>query len=276
MTVKTCPAILFQNLLLATDCSEFSEGAIREGIRIAKRCSGRISVLAVVETNPEFEALAPGIVEKSELQTRAHMEAVKARAAAEGVECETIVHQGEEPYRFVVKEAEKRRTDAIVMGRRGRKGLMRLLMGSQTARVIGHAPCAVLVVPRAASVEFNRVLIATDGSRFSEKAAAEAVGIARRCGSSVIGLSVAPIDEDMAAAEEHVRAVQSLAAAAGVPVETVTRKGRAFEGIAATAREKGADLIVIGSHGRTGVDRLLMGSVTERTIGLSECAVLVV
>lgn len=137
----------FEKILLATDGSESAEAAIQEAINIARVCSRRLYVLSVVEVNPEYEALAPNVVEKAETETKEHVDSVKKRAEKEGISCETIVHQGEEPYRFIVDEAKKTKTDMIVMGSHGRTGIKRLMMGSVTARVIGHAPCKVLVVP---------------------------------------------------------------------------------------------------------------------------------
>ena len=144
---ESCAIMGFEKILLATDGSESVEAAIQEAINIAKVCSSRLYVLSVVEVNPEYEALAPNIVEKAETETKEHVDSVKNRAEKEGISCETIVHQGEEPYRFIVDEAKKTKVDMIVMGSHGRTGLKRLMMGSVTARVIGHAPCKVLVVP---------------------------------------------------------------------------------------------------------------------------------
>lgn len=144
---ESCAVMGFEKLLLATDGSESAEAAVQEAINIAKSCSGRLFVIAVVEVNPEYEALAPQIVEKAEYETREHLDSVKARAEKEGIVCETIAHQGEEPFQFIVDEARKKKADMIVMGSHGRTGLKRLMMGSVTARVIGHAPCKVLVVP---------------------------------------------------------------------------------------------------------------------------------
>src|SRR3990172_4754383 len=144
MAEQLCPATRIEKLLVATDGSEYSEAAIREAITMAKICSSKLYILSVIETNPEYEALAPQLVEKTETETRNYLDAVKVRAAKEGVECEAIVHQGEEPYAFIVDEAKKRKVDIIVLGSHGRTGLKRLLMGSVTARVIGHAPCKVL------------------------------------------------------------------------------------------------------------------------------------
>lgn len=137
----------FGNLLLATDGSESAGPAIEEAINIARTCSGRLTVLSVVEVNPEYEALAPELVDKAEKETKDHLESVRKRAASQGVRCEIVSHQGEEPYRSIVEEAAGRKADMIVMGSHGRTGLRRLLMGSVTARVIGHAPCKVMVVP---------------------------------------------------------------------------------------------------------------------------------
>lgn len=145
--IKSCSIIGFEKLLLATDGSESAEAAIQEAINISKVCSSRLYVLSVVEVNPEYEALAPKIVEKAETQTKDHLDSVKKKAEKEGISCEIIAHQGEEPYRFIVDEARNIKADMIVMGSHGRTGIKRLMMGSVTARVIGHAPCKVLVVP---------------------------------------------------------------------------------------------------------------------------------
>ncbi|MDA8106524.1 MAG: universal stress protein [Nitrospiraceae bacterium] len=144
---ESCSMMGFENILLATDGSESAQAAIREAINIAKVCSNKLFVISVVEVNPEYEALAPQIVEKAENETREHLDSVKEQAKTEGITCETIAHQGEEPFNFIVDEAKKKKADMIIMGSHGRTGLKRLMMGSVTARVIGHAPCKVLVVP---------------------------------------------------------------------------------------------------------------------------------
>ena len=133
-------------LLLSADGSKFSEAAVREAIGLAKTCGSKLYVISVVEVNPEFEATAPALVEKMEKETRQYLDTVKKNAFSEGIDCEIIVHEGEEPYQYIVDEAAKKRVEIIIMGRRGRTGLKSLMMGSVTERVIGHAGCAVLVV----------------------------------------------------------------------------------------------------------------------------------
>jgi len=273
---QACPTARLEKLLLPTDGSKFSEGAIREAINLAKNCSSKIFVLSVVEMNPEFEALAPEIIEKMERETRQHLESVKSRALKEGVDCEIIVHEGEEPYRYIVDEAAKKQVEMIIMGRRGRTGLKRLMMGSVTARVIGHSPCKVLVIPETAKVSYRNILIATDGSKYSDAAALEAISIAKRCGSDLIALSVATKDKDLPSAKKSVEKISQIAEKEGLKSKTMTPRGTPYNVIVETAEKKNADVIVVGSHGRTGLERLLMGSVTERVIGQANCAVLVV
>jgi nucleotide-binding universal stress UspA family protein len=276
---QVCPVARLEKLLLATDRSEFSEGAIREAINMAKTCGSKLYVISVAEA-PELTEYADSYplvaVEKLEIITRQHLELVKERAGKEGVVSEIIERTGPETYEYIVDEAEKNNVEMIIMGRRGRTGLIRVMMGSVTARTIGHAPCKVMVVPRAAKVTFEKVLIATDGSIFSELASREAISIAKRTGGSLIALSVAKRDENIPIAKESVNVVRELIEREGIKVEALTLKGEPYEVIVNTAKQKNAGLIVVGSHGRTGMERLLMGSVTERVIGHSGGTVLVI
>jgi nucleotide-binding universal stress UspA family protein len=290
-----CPITKVEKILLSTDGTEFSEGAVREAIRLAKRCSSKLNAVTVIETNPEYGTIAPQVVEKLEKEVRANLDTVHARAKKEGVECGTAIYEGEDSYRYIVDEAAKQKSTMIVMGRRGKRGLKRLVMGSTTAWVIGHSPCSVLVVPRAAQVEYKNVLVATDGSKYSTAAASEAIGIAKLNGSKLTVIAVVPAelatptdvefgvgqrekiaDQVMHEAEKNAKAVKEAAQKEGVNVQAFVMTGRPADAIIEIAKEKGADLIVVGSHGRTGLDRLLMGSVAERVIVLSNSAVLVV
>jgi hypothetical protein len=289
------PITKLEKLLLSTDGSEFSEGAVREAVKLAKIGSSKLFVLSVIETNPEFEVLAPQIVEKEEEQTRDCLEQIKSTAAKEGVECEIIARHTESPFQAIVEEAEKNQADLIIMGRRGRTGLRRLLMGSVTAKVIGYSPCNVLVVPRLAEIKYKKILVATDGSKYSVAAASEAIGIAKRCGADLFIISVVPTEtaspfdivhsemqhemiaqKEFQDGEKNVNDLLVVARQEGVNVKGHIIQGRPYDVIVENSREEGVDLIVMGSHGRTGMERLLMGSVTERVVGNADCSVLVV
>ncbi len=284
-----------KNLLVCTDGSEYSAGAVREAIRLAKTTGASLTAISVIDFNPEFTALAPDLVDKMETDIRKHLDEVKKKAALESIEVQAFTLLSTAPYIGIAREAEKAGADLIIMGRRGKTGLKRLLMGSVTKRVIGHAPCSVLVVPREARVECKKILCATDGSVYGDSAAAEAVMIAKRCRAELMFISVvhaettSPLDivhsqmhhnliaeNELRVAQSTMKLVKERAEREKVACECMVLAGKSYEVIVGTAGERGADLIVIGSHGRTGVDRILMGSVAERVVGNAECAVLVV
>jgi hypothetical protein len=147
MAKGICPTPGFEKLLVATDGSEFSKAAVQEAIKIAGACSSTLYVLLVVEINAEVELWDAQSADKIEKDMRKYLEGIKARAVREGIKCEIILHLGDEPYRNIVSEAKERKVNTIIMGSHGRTGLTRLMMGSVVTRVIGHAPCKVLVVP---------------------------------------------------------------------------------------------------------------------------------
>lgn len=147
MVKQACSTLGFEKLLVATDGSEFSKAAVQEAINLARTCSSMLYVLLVIEINAEVDLWDAGAADKLEQKMRTYLAGIKARAAKNGVRCEVILHLGDEPYRDIVSEAKKRKVSTIVMGSHGRTGMLRLMMGSVVARVIGHAPCKVLVVP---------------------------------------------------------------------------------------------------------------------------------
>lgn len=268
-----------KNILLATDGSEYSEGAIKEAIYLAKSCIEKLSVIYVLRVNPELETEGQKIVGKMEVAAREHLDRIRKMAAQDNVECEVIVRRTDQPYKAIVEEAGKIDADAIVMGRRGRTGLKKVLMGSVTAKVIGYSPCKVLVVPKDSEIKVDNIMIATDGSKYCEAAEREAISMSKGCHPRVkktLALSVAPTDSDLPRVRANVERVKEMAREQGVEIETLTTVGRRYEMILKTAREKNADIIVMGTYGRTGIEKLLMGSVAERVVALSHCAVLVV
>ncbi|HUJ19295.1 MAG TPA: universal stress protein [Nitrospirota bacterium] len=183
-----------QDLAFYGRVAEYSEGAAREAINLSRKCRSKLVILSVVDANPELDALAPQISEKQERAARQNLDALLDHARKQGVEASTVVNRGEESYKYIVEEAVKNNSTLIVMGRRGRAGLKRLMMESVTARVIGHAPCNVLVVPWAAELGFRTIVVATDGSRYSTAASAEAIGLARRNGSALTVIAVVPAE----------------------------------------------------------------------------------
>ena len=280
------PANPFPKILVCTDGSPDSEGAITAALQLAKATGSQVVLLEVIFYMAGYElqspdTLAPPMVnlELMQVQETAAKERLatrQAEAAKEGVSLSPRVRPGSSAYEGILEEVGETQPDLIIMGRHGYTGLARLLMGSVTARVIGHSPCHVLVVPQGVPLSFERLLIASDGSPFGEAAWDEALALAQAMGSALIGVAVATSDRDIPTATEAVRHLEAAAAAQGIALDTMIPMGRPEEGIVKAADFKKASLIIVGSHGRTGLKRLLMGSVAERVIGLASCPVLVV
>ena len=165
----------------------------------------------------------------------------------------------------------------MVFASSGKTALARILMGNVTARVIGHSPVNVLVVPRGGAIGFQRLLVASDGSPYSESAWELALSMAQQANSRLIGVAVAPEEGDIIEARAIIRRMLTAASRARVPFKGVNPQGVApDDGIVQQAIKREVDLIIVGSYGRTGLKKLLMGSVTERVIGQSPCPILVV
>jgi nucleotide-binding universal stress UspA family protein len=280
------PSAPFPKILVCTDGSPDSEGAITAALNLAKTTGSTLYLLEVLFYLAGYELQAPDtlappmvnleLMQAQETAAKERLEAWKAEAAGEGVLLTPRVRSGASAYEGILEEAGELRPDLIIMGRHGYTGLTRLLMGSVTARVIGHSPCNVLVVPREVPLSFKRLLVASDGSPFSEAAWTEALSLAKTMGSVLLGVSVAASDRDIPAATQVVRGLEESASQQGIALDTMIPMGRPEEGIVKAADFKAASLIIVGSHGRTGLKRLLMGSVAERVIGDAKCPVLVV
>ncbi|HAM50776.1 MAG TPA: universal stress protein [Nitrospiraceae bacterium] len=275
-STQFCPISKLERLLVATDRSAFSEGAIREAMTLAKDCASSLYVISVMETNREYATTGATFFQKEEEEAIAYLESIKTRASQEGFYCQSMLLHENEPYQLIVTAAAEKMIDMIIIGRHGRTGLMKVLMGSVTAKVVGHAPCKVLVVPLGARIDYRNILIATDGSKHSIAAASEAIGIAKRCGCRIIAISVAHSEAELKEAKTHVSRVVEMAQTDGISVEALTPIGKPYDVIGETAGGRAVDLIVMGTYGETGLRKFLMGSTTERVIGHAPFAVLVV
>jgi nucleotide-binding universal stress UspA family protein len=273
---QACPIEKLETILLATDGTEHSAGAIREAIGFAAACSSKLRAVLAEESNAEYEATSPLVFDREEAREVQHLEGIKAQAAEAGVACEALIVREGEVAAAIVAEAAKVRADLIAIGRHGYRGLLKALMGEVAAKVIAHAPCKVLVVPKAARIGYKTILVATDGSAHALAAVAEAIAIAQRRGAHLIALSAMRDESERAEATAFAKQAVERAQAQGVSAEAVTPAGRSFTTIVETAGGRGVDLVVMGTYGKAGARKLLMGSATEKVIGTAGCAVLVV
>lgn len=276
--VNLDPVGRFERIMLATDGSDYSSGAIQVAIDMAQRYHAKLLIVSVAVYNPEYSTSVPGL-EVAAIDM-ARRNAAEAMERASSLDHELVIAKAADPYRGIVDAAEEYRADVIVMGRRGKRGLARSMLGDATARVIGHASCNVLIVPRGARSCQKGIIVATDGSRYGDAAAITAGKMAVMDALPLTVVSAVLPGHNAQRRKEAQLAVQRVQYGLGKTAASIT--GLVLEGdrpdevIVAQMRKSGADLIVMGSHGRTGLDRVLLGSIAERVIGQSEVSVLVV
>lgn len=267
----------FTRLLLATEHTEHDRGAEALALALARRCDLPLAIVLPLLSNPEYEEVAPQLVQRAEREAGAKLDELRQMAQAAGVAVQTRARRGPEPYREIVDEARERGTDLIVIRRRGKRGILaNLLVGEMVRNVVAHAPCSVLVTPHDAPMWSRRVLVALDPQTDDLAPLLAAAEIAALC---ALPLSIVCVSgsaaEAVQQAEQALGRASSAARGAGVAVEALLRSGRPHEQIVASAQQAGADLLVIGRHGDDVVSRAWLGGVAQKVIGLAQVPVLV-
>jgi nucleotide-binding universal stress UspA family protein len=279
----------YRKILVAFDGSESGKNALRESMKFAADENCKVTVISVI---PPYEGdlgslWTDNIKSSMEKQcSSALSEALKA-AQKEGVTIETVCEEGE-IYERIVDFAGTENYDLIVMGKKGLSLVERALVGSVTARVIGYSRQDVLVIPDGAKIAWKKLLVATDGSSYSEAAGMRAIEIAGQHQSEIKALSVVDVTvefmiraqevykELVAKAKRFSDSIKEKAILAGIKAESIVKDGEVYKVIIDAAKEYQTDMIVMGSLGRTGIKRLLMGSTSERVLGHASFPVLIV
>jgi len=280
---------IYKKVLIAIDGSDTSMHALREFLKFAKIERMSITVVSVI---PAYEGdLASMWTNNIKASMKKGCDTSLAEAlkmaVEEGVPVETVCEEGE-IYERIIDLADAENYDLIVMGKKGMSLIERAFVGSVTSRVIGYSRQDVLVIPYGAKISLKNLLIATDGSVYSEAAARKAIEIALHYHGELKALSVVDVTvEFMLRANEVYKSmiekakgftdsIKEKASSANVKAESLVREGEVYKIIIDTAKEYLTDVIVMGSLGRTGIKRLLMGSTAERVLGHSSFPVLIV
>lgn len=278
----------YKNLLMAYDGSDSSKNALRQAIALAREDKVSLTVLTVIP--PLTEGMDFGTLEKIEVvfeeSAKRLISEARGIASAEGYPISEKIAIGA-VFEQIIDAANTGGHDLIVMGRRGLKRLERMLMGSVTRRVVCQSPVDVLVVQRDSKVKFGNILLATDGSDCSEAAKARAFEYAKLKGGKIDVVGIVESNDEFYAdapgvvdaiekqIENVLSDVQTQGAAKGIPIQAHMRSGVPHHEIVMAAKELSSDVIMMGTHGRRGIARLIMGSVTEKVIGHSDVPVLV-
>lgn len=270
----------FERILLATEHTEFDTGSERIAFELVKKCSIPLYAVLPVASNPEYESIAPQIAARAEQEAAAKIVDLRAAARGAGVEINIAARRGQEPFREIVQEATERSSDLIVLRRRGKRSFLSdLLVGEMVSKVVAHAPCNTLLVPRAAKMWSHGVLAAIDTSPFAGHIASIAAKVAKQCNLPLHIVSVLAHDTstNRAATEEALAYARASAEAAGIAAPGSSMlTGKPHEQILATGKKLNADLIVVGRHGESNLIRTPFGGTTQKVIGLADTPVMVV
>lgn len=279
---------MYRKILVAFDGSDSGVNALMQAFTLANDEKCWITVANVV---PSYEGdLDLTGVHDIHRTLRHTGEEILLRAneiaEKEKVLIKTVLEEGV-PYEKLADIAEAENCGVIVMGRRGKSRIEKAFVGSVTARVIGQSVRDVLVVPEDAHIVWKNILFATDGSRYSSAAAGKAITFAKSYGGRLKVISIvdvpsefyaeAPkaVDDLIKKARGFVAGVKKTADDSGVEASTYVGEGEAFRVITDFAGNEKADVIIMGSHGRSGFGKFIMGSVTEKVIGHAPCPVLI-
>jgi nucleotide-binding universal stress UspA family protein len=289
-------------ILVATDLSRPADEAIRQAHDWSKRLAAELVVCHVVPThhraNPLFpQRNATDAISAVDLERRVS-ELVQARVTQQTgrpAEAFRLVLDVGKPEAGILDAAAAWNADLIAIGSRGDTGLSRILLGSVSERVVRYAPCSVLVA-RPASKQ-GTVLAATDLSDASFPAIKAGAEQARHRGAKLVvvhnvdlwpppvssvtaGLAAAGFPTDPSVLEEQRSAarqrLEQILADLGIEAVCRITHGPPDAEIIRAADELEPELLVIGTHGRTGLSRLALGSVAERVVETANSSVLVV
>jgi nucleotide-binding universal stress UspA family protein len=145
---------MFKNILVPTDGSTLSYRAIKRAVQLAKEQKSRVTGFYVGpawDSKPVGDAVLLGFVNPQQHAANVKKTAdgflgvVRKAAAAAGVPCKCFHAEGSYPYEKIVKAAQDNRCDLIVMASHGRRGISKLLLGSETAKVLAHSTVPVMV-----------------------------------------------------------------------------------------------------------------------------------
>ena len=146
-----------------------------------RHAGAKIVVLNVIPIDSASATAIHSSASAIRQETKDYMDNIRKLADDNELVCEVIFEESYQPDKTIVELAYKHNADVLIMGRHGKQGLLKLLVGSMTSKVIGHGFPKVLVVPKDSTNSGDKVLLAVDGSEASEAAADEIIGMGLHC-----------------------------------------------------------------------------------------------
>jgi nucleotide-binding universal stress UspA family protein len=275
---------MYDSILLPVDGSEHAAKIVHHAAELAQWTGATIQVLFVADTTQDSVTVVDGtVVDALEQEGETIVADVAEILETLGVEHGTDVVQGN-PAPTIADYAERYDYDLIVLPTHGRTGISRYLLGSVTEKVVRLSDVPVLTARMQSDEQltfpYETILIPTDGSLASTAAARHGLALAATLDATVHVLSVVddtslgPDVRSALSADELERpateAVESVVTEADdydlAHVQTYVEHGPPAEVISEYIETSDINAVVMGSSGRRGVDRILLGSVAEKTV----------
>src|SRR5262245_4487892 len=277
-------------ILVPLDGTEYSQRVLPHAEALAAVTGGRLVLMEAAEGHAFYAEDAPLARRTALAAAEQYLAQLERRERGSGLAAEHVALEGS-PVAAILSAAEAGGIDLIVMATHARTGLDRLVIGSGAEEVLRRSTVPVVLVPPGAAAPPSegrlRVLVPLDGSRLAEAALAPLAELVPAARLELLLLRVAtrpdrvfgrrpPASQTVAARTRAAEAVRPLHAA-GAVVTTEVRFGRnPADAIGALARERSCHLIAMATHGRSGLARLLLGSVAAATLARAPVPVLLV
>jgi nucleotide-binding universal stress UspA family protein len=288
-----------KKILYPTDFSRCAEQALTHAVHFAEQYGAQLHMLHAVilhaydPNNPEM--VFPSL-EDEDLRRQLNelagekMRAVAAAHGAEGLVVRHVEDRGISAAAVILDYAERNDMDLIVMGTHGRRGLSHMLLGSVAEEVVRQARCAVVTVRErqepARWDEVDRILVPVDFSEHSRRAVTYGARLQvlhvfeqqiHPAFYAIGKTSLLQVDPDLAS-RARLEMSRLVAEAAGpeVEVDVHVAEGKAAREIVRFAEEQASDFVVIATHGLTGLEHFLLGSVAEKVVRHCPCPVFTV
>jgi nucleotide-binding universal stress UspA family protein len=279
---------MLQNILVPLDGSPVGEVVLPYAVALAGRSGARLTLIRAAHIAPlTADKGVAQVSAVSEAEAYLTLRANDLRAHDQVVE--TGVPYGGTAAAWIVEEAELRRADLIAMATHDRAGPDRWFHSSVAEAVVSRAAVPVLLVRGADRVrpvehlDWRQpvLIVPLDGSSLAEAALPVAINLARSVNGRLVLVSVVPRNDESHAAHatvarDYAEATMDRATRTGVPAGTMVRIGETAQEIALAAREQNAAVVVMATHGRTGVARTVLGSIAGEVVHCSPSPVMLV
>lgn len=288
----------FKRILIPLDGSELAEAALAPALALAEALSADIVLLRVViplsiKLDPD---LYQRVIDSGQKLAKVYLNSIQSRSlfSSTSLERETFVGKAAES---IIDYAQENEIDLIVMSSHGRAGISRWVYGSVADKVLHQAACAIAIIHPQVETELfahKRILVPLDGSMRAEQALEPALKLAQAVSAELVLLRVTimpqmpvelvvgwpGIEAVTNAAEQEARdylqRVRESLTSGRIQINTHISASPVAESIIDLADKLQVDLIVMSSHGRSGIGRWVFGSVTEKTLRGAHCATLVI